>query len=143
MQGVILLSDECAPMDGIVESPINGQHDIHENQVLTVRFRDPSYGDDYIFPARRLPGAIDPPVVLAPEKRDRDNYRPAIGELMDHLLFLIFVSYTFSYYKGFNRDLPQASLGDAGHRMLNHHSGNNQQREYSSNNFNGKSFFII
>lgn len=59
-------------------SPILGQHEIEDNSVVTVRFRDPKYPDDYIFKAERLAGAVDPPTVLAPENRSSD-YRPQIG----------------------------------------------------------------
>lgn len=98
-----------------------GLQDIENNKVLTVRYRDPKFPEDFIFKAKRLPKAIDPPTVLAPEHR-ASNYRPQIG---------------------FNRDFPQASLGDAGHRMVNHHSGgNNNHRNYASiappQNYRGK-----
>lgn len=100
------------------------------NRVVTVRYKDPKYEEGHIFEAKRLPGAVDPPNVLAPENRP-SNYRPQIG---------------------FNRDFPQASLGEAGHRFVNHHAGaykhqqqpyQQQQRNYASiappNNYrNGK-----
>lgn len=98
-----------------LESPIMGLRDIHENKVLTVCFCDPKYPEDFIFKAKRLAKAIDPPTVLAPEHR-ASNYRPQIG---------------------FNRNFPQASLGDAGHRMVNHYSGgNNNAGGNASNNRN-------
>lgn len=95
-------------------SPIYGLHDVSNNKAVTVCYRDPKYDEGFIFEAKRLPGAIDPPTVLAPESRP-SNYRPQIG---------------------FNRDFPQASLGDAGHRFVNHHAGayknQQQQRNYAS-----------
>lgn len=102
-----------------------GLRDIHNNKVLTVCYRDPKYPEDFIFKAKRLPNAIDPPTVLAPEQRS-SNYRPQIG---------------------FNRDFPQASLGDAGHRMVNHHAGgNNNNRNYASiappQNYRGKLYSV-
>lgn len=130
-----------------LESPIYGLDDIYDNKVVTISYRDPKYPDGFIFEAKRLPGtiddeqilivqlmfanrntihlfigAIDPPNVLAPEQRP-SNYRPQIG---------------------FNRDFPQASLGDSGHRMVNHYSGGykqhrqqqQQQQNYSSDNRN-------
>lgn len=79
--------------------------------MVTVRFRNPKYADGFVFEAKRLKGAIEPAQVLAPESRP-SNYRPQIG---------------------FDRNFAQASLGDAGHRMVNHYSGgNNQQRNYAS-----------
>lgn len=111
MQGIILWSEENVTLKGICESPIRGLKDIEGNLTLTVRYRDPAYTEDYIFQATRLPNAIDPPAVLAPEGRD-SHFKPTIG---------------------FNRDFPTASLGDAGHRMVNHYSGqNSQQRNYAS-----------
>lgn len=100
-----------------LDAPIYGQEDLEDNKVLTVRYRDPKYPIDFVFEAKRLPGAIDPPTVLAPENRP-SNYRPQIG---------------------FNRNFPQASLGDAGHRMVNHHGGynkfNNQGNDNSNRNY--------
>lgn len=74
--------------------------------MVTVCFRDPKYEDSFIFEAKRLPGAVDPPNVLAPENRP-SGYRPQIG---------------------FKRDFPQASLGEAGHRFINHHAGGGYQQ---------------
>lgn len=90
-----------------MESPIYGLDDVYNNKVVTISFRDPKYPDGFIFEAKRLPGSIDPPNVLAPESRP-SNYRPQIG---------------------FNRNFPQASLGDAGHRMVNHYSGGYKQQQ--------------
>lgn len=59
-------------------SPIIGLSEIEENSVVTVRFRDPKYPDEFIFKAEKLPGAVDPPTVLAAENRSND-YRPQIG----------------------------------------------------------------
>lgn len=99
-------------------SPIYGLHDVTDNRVVTVSFRDPKYDDGFIFEAKRLPGAVDPPNVLAPENR-ASGYRPQIG---------------------FKRDFPQASLGEAGHRFVNHHAGGGyqqrQQQPYQQQNRN-------
>lgn len=95
-------------------SPIYGLDNIYENKVITISFRDPKYADGFIFEAKRLPGAIEPPNVLAPEHRP-SNYRPQIG---------------------FNRNFPQASLGEAGHRFINHHSGWYKQQPQQQQQFN-------
>lgn len=107
-----------------MDSPINGLNEIGDNEVITVRFRDPSYPEDFSFPAKRLPKAMDPPNVLGPDdKEGKDNYRPQIG---------------------FQRNFPQASVGAAGHRMVNAHSGGGRQGQggnYASigppNSYNG------
>lgn len=101
-----------------MDSPIYGLSDVYNNRIVTISFRDPKYADGFIFEAKRLPGAIDPPNVLAPENRP-SNYRPQIG---------------------FQRNFPQASLGDSGHRMVNHYSGgykqHHQQQQYNNDNRN-------
>lgn len=61
-----------------MESPIPNLLDIEDNAVVTVRFRDPKYADDFIFESKKLKNAIDPPAVLAPDDRSND-YRPQIG----------------------------------------------------------------
>lgn len=94
-----------------LDSPIYGLADLQNNSVITVRYRDPKYADDFIFEAKRLTGAIDPPTVLAPENKS-SNYRPQIG---------------------FNRNFPQASLGDSGHRMVNHYAGGNKTNQNNDN----------
>jgi hypothetical protein len=67
-----------------------------------VRFRDPKYSDDYIFPAVRLDGAEDPPKVLKPgdlTPEQSRNWRPMVG--MAH-------------------SNQRASLDSSGHRALSH-----------------------
>lgn len=75
---------------------------LRQNTVVSVRYRDPKYGDDYIYPAVRLPGANEPPRVLKPGEQDGDvrNWKQHIG-------------------MGPRR--YQGSLNEAGHRMLGHH----------------------
>ncbi|XP_055322156.1 5'-3' exoribonuclease 2 homolog isoform X2 [Sitodiplosis mosellana] len=115
VQGMVLLSEENVSIEDTLESPIYGLDDVYNNKVVTICFRDPKYADGFIFEAKKLPGAIDPPNVLAPESRP-SNYRPQIG---------------------FNRNFPQASLGDAGHRMVNHYSGGyKQQQQHNNDNRN-------
>ena len=65
-----------------------------------VEFYDPIYPEGHIFPAVRLVSAKAPPKVLKPEGADH-KFRPMIG--MSHL--------------------PQrASLGQSGHRFIQHHA---------------------
>lgn len=114
MGGLMLSADENVPLTNTLRSPIKGLVDICQNTVITVRYRDPKYDSDYIFPAIRLENAVDPPCVLGPESRE-EGYRPQIG---------------------FTRNVPQASLGQAGHRMLNSYSGgggggNNRGQNYA------------
>lgn len=63
----------------VLESPVAGLHAICENKVYSIKFHDPTYDDDFIFPARRLPGAMDPPNCLKDKGNTSSNYRPMIG----------------------------------------------------------------
>jgi len=98
--GNILVSEDRVPEKGQLKSPISGLLDIDENYVVCVRYRDPKYSEDYIFPAKRLDGAKDPPKVLKPgdlTPEQNRNWRPMVG--MAH-------------------SNQRASMGQAGHRMM-------------------------
>lgn len=110
IKAIMLGSEDCVEKKGFLKSPIRGLHDVEGNKVLMAKFRDPKYADNFVFPARRLPRAIDPPNVLAPENRSSD-YRPMIG---------------------FTRNIGQASLGQAGHRMMDHYSGGGRGGEHTN-----------
>jgi 5'-3' exoribonuclease 2 len=88
--------------------------------VTNVRFRDPKYANDYIFPARVLANAQEPPKVLKQGVDEGNpNYRPVIG---------------------FNQNRSQfASLGDSGKRFINHHSSN----RYFEGGNNGEFYYFI
>lgn len=45
---------------------MDGQPDLQNNQVVSVRYKDPTFAADYIFPATPLEGAKPPPRVLKP-----------------------------------------------------------------------------
>lgn len=97
---------------------ISNLHDCTENKVITVRYRDPKYADGFIFPARKLEHASEPPKVLKQTvDQGRPNYRPVIG---------------------FNHNRSQfASVGEAGTRTVNHYTSN---RNFDAGN--GK-FYLI
>jgi 5'-3' exoribonuclease 2 len=91
-------------------SVIPGLHDCTDNRVITVKFRDPKYAKGFIFPARKLENAEEPPKVLKQSIHEGNpNYRPVIG---------------------FNQNRSQfASVGDAGKRFVNHYSNNRNSGE--------------
>lgn len=106
MRGLVLLSDNCVEVGGVVQSPISELTPIDDNQVCCVRFRDPKFNKGFIFPARRLKGAKDPVRVLKPGDLDEEgsrNWRPQIGMAPA---------------------TQRAFLGTSGHRMLNHYTPN-------------------
>ena len=104
MRGRVLHSNDCIQTDGTFETPVKGLRPVLAVRTLCVRYRDPGYPEDFIFPARRLPGAVDPPNVLRPEdliERGGANYTPRFG---------------------FGPRHDRARLDQAGHRMINHHN---------------------
>ncbi|KAH8279944.1 hypothetical protein KR054_011745 [Drosophila jambulina] len=96
MRGTLGKSELNTAISGCLRSPISGLPDINENTIVTTTFRDPEYDDDYIFEAKRLPNAVDPPQVLPSEQGQK--HRPVIG---------------------FNSHSNRAYVPDSGHRMLN------------------------
>ncbi|RZC39206.1 5'-3' exoribonuclease 2 like [Asbolus verrucosus] len=104
MQGTVLLSEECVEYGGYLDSPVVGLDDVTDNSVCCVKFRDPKYSRGFIFPAKKLKGAIDPARVLKPADLDPEasrNWRPQIGMVPS---------------------TTRATLGEAGHRMVGHHA---------------------
>lgn len=100
--GKILLSHIAVGPGDDVRSVIPGLDDIPGNMVVCVRFRDPKYADDFVFPAKRLPGATEPQRVLKPgdlSQEESRNWRPQIGMAPRRHI---------------------ASLGNSGHRMIGH-----------------------
>jgi 5'-3' exoribonuclease 2 len=105
MQGLVLRSEDNVPEGGTFVSVIKGLYDCSDNRVITVRYRDPKYAEGFIFPARKLENATEPPKVLKQGiDQGNPNYRPVIG---------------------FNHNRSQfASVGEAGHRQVNHYTSN-------------------
>ncbi|XP_055588422.1 5'-3' exoribonuclease 2 homolog [Uranotaenia lowii] len=110
MRGSIIPTVENIPDNGVLPSPIPGESPVDENKVLTMKFLDPQYADDFIFPARKLEGARDQPKVLGA------NEGPVIG---------------------FGPRTDRARLGNAGHRMMNHYTGAGNRGGNGSGNRGG------
>uniref|UniRef100_A0A182LV51 5'-3' exoribonuclease n=1 Tax=Anopheles culicifacies TaxID=139723 RepID=A0A182LV51_9DIPT len=96
LQGFVIPTKENVPKEGMLPSPIPGLPAVTENQVLTVRYQDPKFAADFVFPASKLANAKDQPKVLG----------AADGPVI-----------------GFGQRTDQAHLGQAGHRMLNNRLG--------------------
>uniref|UniRef100_A0A4Y0BJ93 5'-3' exoribonuclease n=1 Tax=Anopheles funestus TaxID=62324 RepID=A0A4Y0BJ93_ANOFN len=93
IQGFVIPTKENVPKEGMLSSPIAGLPAVTENQVISVRFQDPKFADDYVFPACKLANAQEQPKVLNAN---------AIG---------------------FGQRTDRAHLGAAGHRMVNNRLG--------------------
>lgn len=106
MRGLVLLAEENVRQGGSLDSPVMGLPMLRDNQVVAVRYRDPRYADDYVFPAKRLPGAIEPPAVLKPGEGEEHGQ---MARWKQHI--------------GMAPHRQRASLNDAGHRMVNHYGG--------------------
>ncbi|XP_026478620.1 5'-3' exoribonuclease 2 homolog [Ctenocephalides felis] len=123
MSGKVLLAEDCVSEGGILPSPVQGLKPLTDNTLYVVRYRDPTYEEGYIFPARRLEGAIDPPRVLKPSDlsaAESRNWRPQIGMAPSQ---------------------TRAYLGQAGHRMINHHAPRDQPN-YSNPHAGGNRGYI-
>ncbi|GBP32333.1 5'-3' exoribonuclease 2 homolog [Eumeta japonica] len=108
VRGDVMLSADCVPAQGQLNSPVMGLPPVLGNQVLCIRFQDPQYPEDFVFPARKLKGATTPPRVLKPgnlTEQENRNWRPQIGMVRSNTI---------------------ASLDMAGHRMLGHHVPRNR-----------------
>lgn len=116
MRGTVLLSEDCVIDGGTLPSPVRGLP-VRNNKVYCVKFKDPKYSSSHIFLARKLKGAKEPPRVLKPqdfEAMNRNNgnqWKPQIG---------------------FTRSTQSVSLGQAGHRMLEHHTNHNRPPMYAN-----------
>lgn len=116
VRGDVMLSADCVCIGGQLASPVIGLPPVLGNQAVCVRFQDPQFPEDFIFPARRLQGAIEPGRVLKPgdlSHQENRNWRPQIGMVRSNTV---------------------ASLEAAGRRMLGHHlpRDQHQQRAYGS-----------
>ena len=110
---VLFSKDNCEP-GGTIPTPVRSLENLENLRTIVVRYRDPKYDENFIFPAKRLDGATDPPAVLKPGDFDhRGNARGGGG-----------ANYTPRF--GFGQRRDQASLDGAGHRMLNHYTNRNQ-----------------
>ncbi|CAH1180824.1 unnamed protein product [Phyllotreta striolata] len=114
MTGTVLISDVNVEEGGLLESPVTDLQPITDNAVCCVRYRDPQYPKGYVFLAKRLKGAKDPPRVLKPSDlsaQDNRNWRAQIGMVPS---------------------TQRASLDQSGHRMVNHYNKRNEQGQYSN-----------
>ena len=112
-------------------SPVRGLRTVEGNRVICVRFRDPKYPGDFIFPSSRLEGARDPPNVLKPGEYTGYGGRGGRGGRGGGYGGGGGGGYGGGgggggggHYRpqmGFAPRNDQASLGAAGHRMLGHH----------------------
>ncbi|CAK1547505.1 unnamed protein product [Leptosia nina] len=103
VRGDVLLSADNVIIGGQLPSPVVGLAPVLDNRAVCVRYQDPDFPEDFIFPARRLRGATEPPRVLKPgdlSQQENRNWRPQIGMVRSHTV---------------------GSLERAGHRMLGHH----------------------
>ncbi|XP_056337408.1 5'-3' exoribonuclease 2 isoform X2 [Danio aesculapii] len=107
IQGILNLDEDPILPDKLVESPIPVLRDISSNCSIGIKFKDPQYGDGFVFKAVILPGAKIPNKVLKPgdwEQSNRGPWRPQLG---------------------FNPNRQQAHLDQSAFRKLNHHVGRN------------------
>ncbi|XP_043525618.1 5'-3' exoribonuclease 2 homolog isoform X2 [Frieseomelitta varia] len=110
MRGTVLLAEDCVGDGATLPSPINSLP-VRNNKVYCVRFRDPKYNSNFIFPARKLKGAREPPRVLKPQDFDQMNRN---------------TGNTWKPQIGFTPSTQVASLSEAGRRILGHYTNHNR-----------------
>lgn len=109
--GTVTICEEHVDIgDGILDSPVLGLPRITENVVVTVNYKDPKYDVNFIFPAVKLEGVVDPPRVLKAGGSGHQGEYNQQGS-------------PYRPYIGFNRNDSGARLGAAGHRMMNPYMG--------------------
>lgn len=113
MRGTVLLSDDNVSDGGTLPSPVRGLP-VRNNKVYCIKFKDPQFGSNYTFLARKLKGAKEPPRVLKPQDFEAMNRKNG-GQWTPQI--------------GFTRSTQSASLGQAGHRMLDHHMNSHNNRQ--------------
>ncbi|KAG6799210.1 5'-3' exoribonuclease 2 [Apis mellifera caucasica] len=111
MRGTVLLTDDCVGDGATLPSPINGLLPIRNNKVYCIKFRDPKYSSNFIFPAKKLKGVREPPKVLKPQDFDQMNRN---------------TGNTWKPQIGFTSSTQIASLTEAGKRILGHYTNHNR-----------------
>ncbi|XP_078593313.1 5'-3' exoribonuclease 2-like isoform X1 [Branchiostoma floridae x Branchiostoma japonicum] len=114
MRGVIKPDNLAIMPNNTVKSPLPNLRDVFNNQTLGVLYKDPSYAEDYIFPAKVLPNAKMPDRVLKPGDFERHQQQANRGRGRGR-------GGGYRPQLGFTRDSGHgARLSDSGHRMLQH-----------------------
>ncbi|XP_017784066.1 PREDICTED: 5'-3' exoribonuclease 2 homolog [Nicrophorus vespilloides] len=111
MAGLIKKSNNHVEEGSVCYATVQGLDDVSDNAVYCVNFSDPKYSVEFIFPAVRLPGALEPPKVLKPgdlNEEENRNWRPRIGMAPSN---------------------QRAYLPDSGHRMVNHYTPRNYNQD--------------
>ncbi|XP_006623437.1 5'-3' exoribonuclease 2 homolog [Apis dorsata] len=111
MRGTVLLTEDCVGDGATLPSPINGLLPIRNNKVYCIKFRDPKYSSNFIFPAKKLKGVREPPKVLKPQDFDQMNRN---------------TGNTWKPQIGFTSSTQIASLTEAGKRILGHYTNHNR-----------------
>ncbi|XP_031774377.1 5'-3' exoribonuclease 2 homolog [Apis florea] len=111
MRGTVLLTEDCVGDGATLPSPINGLLPIRNNKVYCIKFRDPKYSSNFIFPAKKLKGVREPPKVLKPQDFDQMNRN---------------TGNTWKPQIGFTPSTQIASLTEAGKRILGHYTNHNR-----------------
>ncbi|XP_055740487.1 5'-3' exoribonuclease 2-like isoform X1 [Salvelinus fontinalis] len=111
IQGILNLDGDPILPDKPVASPIPMLRDIAQNSAIGVKYKDPQFGETFVFKAVILHGAKIPAKVLKPGdwergNRGRGNWRPQLG---------------------FNSNRQQVHLDQSAFRALGHSINRQQQ----------------
>lgn len=120
MRGKVYKDKMMVPSGSVYPSPVPGADDLATTACMSVRYLDPSYEDNYVFPATPLENVTPPDRVLKPEDFPKGRpYRPSLGM-------------SGKSYSPYN-------VSPAAHRMIRHEMGSNSpnNRSQFNNSFGG------
>lgn len=125
--------DNIKPIGEQVKPPLPNCEDIIDNQIVSVKYRDLAYEDDYIFKAKLLENVTLPAATLRPRDYDqRTPYRPNLG---------------FAQRPQYQRDFAPAqrfirhSMGShQNYQQQNDQQPNDQQQNYQQQNYRQRNY---
>ncbi|XP_065051602.1 5'-3' exoribonuclease 2-like [Rhopilema esculentum] len=80
MKGTVMSNPDVVMPKGSLESPVPGLQGLKNQMAISVKFEDPKYDEDFVYPATLLPNAVIPGKVLKPEDFPSNRrYTPQTG----------------------------------------------------------------
>jgi len=115
MRGLVYEDKLSVPPGSVYPSPVPGTSDLPTTACVSVRYLDPVYDENFIYPSKPLENATPPDRVLKPGDFPKDrNYRPSLG----------------MSGKSYSPYTPSPGA----HRMIRHEMGSNSPNNRGYNN---------
>ena len=111
-------SDKIVDIGGKLTVPLPNCEELDDNQVISVKYRDLAYDDDYIFQAKLLENVVLPTATLKPRDYDQMHpYRPNLG---------------FAQHQQYQRDFAPAQ------RFIRHSVGSQSSYQHHNQQYNSQ-----